>query len=110
MASSSKLKIGHKIREAREAKGFTQFQLAELIEKSPEFISLIENNRRLPSLDTLDELSVVLGISIRFFFEVESGKKLAKASTRKKIDSILDSQAEKDLKKTLQLLKLSLGR
>ena len=110
MGKLSKLKLGNKIKEARQAKGLTQFELSELIDTSPEYVSLIENNRRLPSLDTLEQLAGALGVSIVFFFDNDEhkSKKLAKASTRIKIDSILSNQSEINLRKILQLIRISL--
>lgn len=45
--------IGLRIKENRQLKNITQEELAELIEISPGFMSLIETGRKKPSLETL---------------------------------------------------------
>ncbi|MFI3261556.1 MAG: helix-turn-helix transcriptional regulator [Rikenellaceae bacterium] len=50
------LRIGFKIREAREKLGLTQAQLAERVGKKREFISKIENDGQNITLKTLFEV------------------------------------------------------
>ncbi|MFR9651431.1 MAG: helix-turn-helix transcriptional regulator [Rikenellaceae bacterium] len=50
------LRIGFKIREAREKLGLTQAQLAERVGKKREFISKIENDGKNITLKTLFEV------------------------------------------------------
>lgn len=50
------LRIGFKIREAREKRGFTQSQLAQRVGKKREFISKIENDGQNITLKTLFEV------------------------------------------------------
>lgn len=44
--------IGVRIKEAREAKGFTQEQLAEIVGLSPTHMSVIERGVKAPKLET----------------------------------------------------------
>jgi len=46
-------KMGQRIKWLREQKRLTQEQLAEVIDMSNNYISNIENNRSIPSLETL---------------------------------------------------------
>lgn len=56
--------IGLRIKENRMLKKITQEELAELIEISPGFMSLIETGRKRPSLDTLLAICRVLEITL----------------------------------------------
>ncbi|MDR0286363.1 MAG: helix-turn-helix domain-containing protein [Clostridiales bacterium] len=46
-------KLGSRIKMARINKGYTQEELAEIIKVSKNYISCIERNHSIPSLDTL---------------------------------------------------------
>lgn len=63
--------LGAQIKRSREAKGFTQAQLAIALGKSVETISNFERGRTIPSLLTLNNLAGKLGISIASFFVAE---------------------------------------
>lgn len=56
--------IGFRIKENRQQKKITQEELAELIEISPGFMSLIETGRKRPSLDTLLAICRALEITL----------------------------------------------
>jgi transcriptional regulator with XRE-family HTH domain len=56
--------IGLRIKENRQLKNLTQEELAELIEISPGFMSLIETGRKKPSLDTLLAICKELQITL----------------------------------------------
>jgi len=51
-----------KIRAIRQSKGFTQNQLAKIIEISPEHLSSIESGRRDPSWEVARRLEKFFGI------------------------------------------------
>lgn len=48
--------IGNRIRIVRKRKGITQAQLAELTDRSPVYISYLENGAKTPSLETLIDI------------------------------------------------------
>lgn len=48
--------IGKRIRLIRKRRGITQSQLAELIDKSPVYVSYLENGAKMPSLETLIDI------------------------------------------------------
>ena len=54
--------LGEKIRRERQARGFTQEQLAEQADISVNFMSLIENGRNM-SVDTLVKIASALGVT-----------------------------------------------
>lgn len=56
-------KLGDRVRLAREKKSLTQEQLAEEIGVSNNYISNIECNHSIPSLDTLVKICNVLGVT-----------------------------------------------
>ena len=56
--------IGKRIKEHRQRRDLTQEMLAELIEVSPGYISLVETGRKQASLDTLLSISKVLNITL----------------------------------------------
>lgn len=56
--------IGAAVRRCRERAEISQEALAERVDVSTQFVSMIENGRRLPSLRALDRLAQALGIAI----------------------------------------------
>ncbi|HEY9060045.1 MAG TPA: helix-turn-helix transcriptional regulator [Pseudobacteroides sp.] len=56
-------KLGSRIRIVREKKRLTQEQLAEMVELSNNYISNIELNRSIPSLDTLVKICNALEVT-----------------------------------------------
>ena len=60
--------IGFKIKELRVAKGLTQEELADRAELSKGFISQLERDLTSPSISTLDDILLCLGISVADFF------------------------------------------
>lgn len=55
--------IGKRIKTAREKKGMTQEQLAELVNLSPMHVSVIERGNKLPRLETLINIANILDVS-----------------------------------------------
>src|SRR5260221_9219201 len=66
--------VGVNIRRARIDKGFTQQQLAEKMGKANTSISSYESGSRPLSIDDLIQLSEILEVDIRTFFESEATK------------------------------------
>ena len=71
----TKMGLGKTVKLLRVAAGLRQSDLAERLEVSPNYVSLVENDKRDPSLSFLrslsDELGVPLGV---LFLEVESNR------------------------------------
>ena len=55
--------IGKRIKSAREKKGMTKEQLAELVNLSPMHVSVIERGNKLPRLETLINIANILDVS-----------------------------------------------
>ena len=55
--------VGENIRRIRQKKGLTQEQFADLAGFSQQYISGLEQGRRNPTVITLYELAVALGVS-----------------------------------------------
>jgi transcriptional regulator with XRE-family HTH domain len=55
--------IGQNVRRMRQKKGLTQEQFAEVSGFSQQYISSLEKGRRNPTIITLYELAVALGVS-----------------------------------------------
>ena len=87
--------LGREIKRRREAKGWTQEYLAQLVDRTPRSIMYIENRGQHPSLNTFYQLVTLLDISVDQFFFPD---KLSGESTcRKHIDILLNSMDEKEL-------------
>src|SRR5690349_8943713 len=68
--------IGKTIKFLRSAKGLKQSDLAKKVKVSTNYISLIENDKREPSLSFLRELASVLDIPVSLLFlELDMSKK-----------------------------------
>jgi transcriptional regulator with XRE-family HTH domain len=58
--------LGERIKERRQELGLTQLQLAQALGVTPQHISVIEKNKRAPSLDSLAKLAQELGVTTDF--------------------------------------------
>ncbi|MGI4790624.1 MAG: helix-turn-helix domain-containing protein [Janthinobacterium lividum] len=61
---SARQKFSSRVRALRADKGFTQEQLAELVDKTTEHISFLERAERSPSFEMMIDLSNALGVSL----------------------------------------------
>lgn len=57
------ISIGQKIKEIRKRRGLSQMALAELIDKTPAYLSYIENGSKSLSIDTFIQIANALNIS-----------------------------------------------
>mgnify|MGYP002070567201 CR=1 FL=1 len=87
--------IGQDIKQAREAKDVTREQLSEVIDYAPRHIQAIENEGQTPSVDLLFQLAEMFDISLdRHIFKDGDN---VKSSMRRRMDTLLDGLADKDL-------------
>lgn len=103
--------LGREIKRKREAKGWTQEYLAQLVDRTPRSIMYIENRGQHPSLNTFYQLVTLLDISVDQFFYPD--KQNGRSDCRKHIDVLLNSMDEKELtimKATAEGLKKARGR
>ena len=68
-------KLGQRIAALRRAKEFTQEQLAEAVDCSVEFISLVERGVNAPSVAGLEKFAKVLKVEVRDLFTFEGRKR-----------------------------------
>jgi transcriptional regulator with XRE-family HTH domain len=61
--------LGVRIKKIRVAKGMTITKLSEMTHLTTSMISQIENNKSLPSLKTLEQVSIALQVPIGSLFE-----------------------------------------
>lgn len=103
--------LGKKIRETRKLKGYTQEELAEMVELSPNFIGYLERGKQIPSLKTLDKIATALGVTIGwFFYSIENHRYKPTKLTEKekainKLVKILKSLGINDISLILKLAK-----
>jgi len=87
--------IGIAIKKAREAKGWTQEYLAQLVDLTPRSIMYIENRGQHPSLNKFYLLVTLLDISVdQFFFPCSQE---GDNSRHKQVDVLLNDMEEKEL-------------
>ena len=94
-------KIGKFIHDLRKEKELTQKQLADLVGVSDKTISKWETGRGIPDTAIMNELCMVLGISVN---ELLSGERLSKDNYNGKaeenmVNLLKDSEAQKDKQK-----------
>lgn len=68
--------IGERIRELRLAKNLTLEELADRCELTKGFLSQLENNMNTPSIQTLEDITEVLGVSMSKFFQESKANKV----------------------------------
>lgn len=66
--SNTIVKLGQRIRKIREAKNMTQEELAYQAELDYSYVNQIENGRKNPTVQTLEQIAKVLKVSIKDLF------------------------------------------
>lgn len=99
------VRFGQQVRTLRRQRGWSQGQLAEAAGASEEWIRRIERGARSPSFDTLEALSMALGVSVaRLFQERESS-----APRESLLDSTF-SLSDADVQWVEQVVRLIISR
>lgn len=65
--NTDSMSVGERVRREREKRGLTCSALADKAGISPAMVSQIENDHAEPSLETLENISKVLGVSVCYF-------------------------------------------
>lgn len=87
--------LGQAIKEARNVKGMSRNQLADMMNIAPRYIASIENSGQHPSLQIFYELVTILDVSVdQFFFP---NRVADKSTQRRQLESLLDEMDDKDL-------------
>ena len=87
--------MGLAIKKAREKKGMTQEQLADIIGRDTRTVMYHENDGQHPSLNIFYQLVTRFDISVDQFFYPDKG---AASGCKSRIDVMLSSMDEKDLR------------
>ena len=87
--------LGREIKRKREAKGWTQEYLAQLVDRTPRSIMYMENRGQHPSLNTFYQIITLLDISVDQFFYPD--KQDGESERRKHIDTMLNGMEENEL-------------
>jgi transcriptional regulator with XRE-family HTH domain len=67
------MSLGRRIKERRKTLGLTQQQLAESLGVTPQHISVIEQDKRSPSLSSLARMAEQLGVTVDFLVVGKEG-------------------------------------
>lgn len=91
--------IGERIKEARQERGLSQEELAQIINSTKSAISRYESGKRQPRLDQLQRIANALNVTVGFLQGYES------------MDSkqIIDALKRKDVREFERLMGLNLG-
>ena len=81
--------LGREIKRKREAKGWTQEYLAQLVDRTPRSIMYFENRGQHPSLNTFYQIVTLLDISVDQFFYPD--RQNSESDCRQHIDRLLNS-------------------
>lgn len=87
--------LGREIKRKREAKGWTQEYLAQLVDRTPRSIMYIENRGQRPSLNVFYKIVTLLDISVDQFFY--PGNRNEESDCRRHIERLLNGMDEKEL-------------
>ena len=87
--------MGLEIKRKREAKGWTQEDLAQLVDRVPRTIMYMENQGKHPSLNIFFKVATLLEISVDQFFYPD--KHDGQNERRKHIERLLNGMDEREL-------------
>lgn len=100
--------LGKKIKELRKSKGFTQQQLAELIDIDDKHLSKIENGIHLPTYSTLKKLSKALCYNLQDIEDVSIENSIVSNPIYQKALKVLNSaNSDIQLQNYYEALKLA---
>lgn len=88
--------VGHAIRLCRTQRGTSQSELAELAHCSASYLSMLENNKRDPTVSTLTRIAKALRVPVGALFFLASSE-----ADLGKIDKRVLHQFERSLLKAL---------
>lgn len=95
--------FGLRIKELRNKKGITQYQLAELVGIDPKHMSHIETGRSFPKADLIEKFANALNIEYQEFFQTEHLN--SKDFIIKKITTIINALPEKEVQFIYKIIK-----
>lgn len=87
--------LGQAIKKAREARGITREQLADILNIAPRHIQSIENEGQYPSFQLFVRLITMFDISVDQY--IFADRRAERTTLRRQVDSILDTFGDKEL-------------
>ncbi|MBR1753276.1 helix-turn-helix transcriptional regulator [bacterium] len=99
---SLKKAFGKRLKEIRQQKKLTQFQLAELANVDEKYIRHIERGGSFPRADLLEKFAEILDIDISEFFELKAFKD--KKQLISEILNKLNNSSEKEIRYFYKLI------
>ena len=93
---SLKKDFGKRLKELRQKRGLTQFQLAEKVEIDPKHLSHIETGRSFPKADLIEKFADVLSVEYNAFFNVQQLK--SKEDIISEINFLLNNSNDEKLR------------
>jgi transcriptional regulator with XRE-family HTH domain len=103
------MSLGQRIRQKREALKLTQEQLAKNLGLTSQYISIIEQDKRSPSLSALAKLAEELGVTIDYLVSGKEGAVLDLIPAIK-ADKTLDLEIRRALIKLVRELRKAAGK
>jgi len=96
------MKIGDKIKKAREAKGWSQKEVALSLKMDQSQYSKIENNKTDPHLSTIEKIAEALGVSTEELFVADKVFKEVSSFDKSLVEKMqLVEQLEENEKKSV---------
>ncbi len=92
---SLKKDFGKRLKEIRQKRGFTQFQLAEKAEIDAKHMSHIETGRSFPKADLIEKFAKILNVEYNIFFNITHH--MSRDEIIAEINSILDNAGDEKL-------------
>ena len=92
---SLKKDFGKRLKEIRQKRGFTQFQLAEKAEIDAKHMSHIETGRSFPKADLIEKFAKILNVEYNTFFNITRHK--SREEIIAEINSLLDNTGDEKL-------------
>ena len=87
--------LGLTIKKAREAKGVTREQLANIIDYNPRHLQAAENEGQYPSIELFLQLITMFDVSVDE--HIHTGEKPKKSYVRRRLDAMFDRLDDKEL-------------
>lgn len=95
--------LGERIKELRKSRKMSQEALAEKIDVDPKHVSRIEVGKSYPSLDTLEQIALALGVELKEMFEFAHLH--ARADLTKDLHLMLKEADDEKLKTAARVLR-----
>ena len=88
--------FGLRLKELRNKKGITQYQLAEMVGIDPKHMSHIETGRSFPKADLIEKFAEALDVDYTKLFKTEHLQD--RASLYNKITNLMDQATDEELR------------